>query len=105
MTVTRQDCLAMMSQWLVTLLRNFAEWVHHFPSTLLLTTGESDSLLSFDVVSLSQRYPEDEVLQLTKNLLTPDPTLEDRTAVPSDDVCTLVGSAYDSPTSVQGQLL
>lgn len=46
-------------------------------------------MVSFDVVNLFTKLPITEALEAISTLLSQDDSLEDRTAIPPEDICTL----------------
>ena len=68
-------------------MKNSTHFVQRIAQTSL---GESDIMVSFDVVSLFTRVPVDEALQVITELLRQDDTLMDRTAIPAPDLCHLI---------------
>ena len=55
-----------------------------------ISLGESDIMVSFDVVSLFTRVPVDEALQVISELLRQDKTLMNRTTIPAPELCHLI---------------
>jgi len=47
-------------------------------------------MVSFDVVSLFTKVPIADALATISNLLSQDESLEDHTAIPAEDICTLI---------------
>ena len=55
-----------------------------------LRVDEKDMFVSFDVVSLFTKVPITEALTVVSHLLRKDSTLNDRTAIPTDTICSLI---------------
>lgn len=54
------------------------------------TIQSSDTMVGFDVVSLFTKVPIADALATISNLLSQDESLRDRTAIPAEEICTLV---------------
>ena len=67
-------------------VKNSAEFANIIRDAQL---DETDYLFGFDVVSLFTRVPLDEALQVIANQVQNDPTLEERTSIPAEDILTL----------------
>ena len=53
------------------------------------TTIGNDIMVSFDVVNLFTKVPITEALETISTLLSQDDSLEDGTAIPAEDICSL----------------
>ena len=51
---------------------------------------DGTTMISFDVVSLFTKVPIDDALQAISSLLTNDNTLEERTCIPANEICSLI---------------